>query len=397
MQRCRAGGRAGGRLALAAAALAVGLAGCGAAPQAAPAAAPPLVQVAAVAQRDVPIVGQWNATLDGYVNARIQPHLTGYLVRQDYREGSVVRRGQVLFEIDPRPFQAALDQAQAQWAETRAQVAVSRAALAKAAADVARDTPLAQARAVPQSQLDNDTQAKAGAAAAVVAAQAAVAAAQAALEQDRLNLAYTRVTSLIGGIAGSAQGQIGDLVTPATVLTSVSQVNPIKAYFPITEQEYLQAQSFGRGGAAALPLAGVPLTLVLANGRDYPYRGHVIWADRELDASTGTIRLAAAFPNPDNILRPGEYGQVRAVTRIERQALLVPQAALIQLQGGYQVAVVADGQVHLQTVAVGPRVGSDIVVAQGLRRGEQVVVAGLARAREGARVRMRPAPPAGSR
>ncbi|HUX66860.1 MAG TPA: efflux RND transporter periplasmic adaptor subunit [Terriglobales bacterium] len=376
------------------AALAAGLAGCGASQAAAPAAAPPLVQVAAVAQRDVPLASEWNASLDGYVNAQIQPHLSGYLTRQDYREGSVVRRGQVLFEIDPRPFQAALDQARAQWAEARAQVAVSQAGLAKAAADVARDTPLAQAQAVPQSQLDNDTQAKAGAAAAVAAAQAAVAAAQAAVEQDRLNLSYTQVTSLIGGIAGSAQGQIGDLVTPATVLTSVSQVNPIKAYFPITEQEYLRTQ---RGGRAGTPLAGIPLTLVLANGDVYPRRGHVLWAERQLDASTGTIRLAAAFPNPDNILRPGEYGRVRAVTRIERQALLVPQAALTQLQGGYQVAVVEGGKVRLQAVTVGPRVGSDAIITQGLRAGEQVVVAGLPRAQAGASVRVQPAPPAGRR
>jgi membrane fusion protein, multidrug efflux system len=286
---------------------------------------PPTVQVAAVEQRDVTLTSEWIGSMDGYVNARIQPHVTGYLVRENYREGSFVRNGDVLFEIDPRPFQAALDQSRAQLAQAKsqqtqaqAQIIQAKAQLAKAEQDVTRDTPLAQGRAIAQSKLDDDMQARAGSAAGVAAAEAtaaasqsAVEAAQAALEQAQLNLSFTKITSLVDGVAGLAQAQIGDLVETTTVLTSVSQVDPIKVYFPISEQDYLRDQR-NRSTAGNAPLTGVPLTLVLSDGSVYPRQGKVLWADRQVDTGTGTIRLAAAFPNPGNVLRPGQFAKVRA-------------------------------------------------------------------------------------
>lgn len=350
---------------------------------------PPTVQVAVVERRDVSLSSEWIATMDGYINAEIQPHVTGYLIRQDYREGSFVRKGALLFEIDPRPFQAALDQTQAQLAQTRAQVIQAQAQLAKTAQDVTRDTPLAQAKAIAQSQLDNDVQAKAGAEAAVAGARAAVTAAQASVEQAELNLSFTRIVSLVDGIAGIAKAQIGDLVTTNSVLTSVSQVDPIKVYFPISEQDYLRAQQIGTHAASiqSMPLKGVPLTLVLANGNIYPHLGEVLWTDRQVDASTGTIRVAAAFPNPGNILRPGEYGRVRAVTDQRHDALLVPQAAVTELQGIYQVAVVgSDDKVRIQTVQIGAQTGPNWIINEGLEAGDRVVVGGMQYARQGSAV-----------
>ena len=367
------------------------LSGCGGNSQvrAAANAPPPMVQVALVERRDVALSSEWIATMDGYINAEIQPHVSGYLIRQNYREGSFVRKGEMLFEIDPRPFQAALDQAQAQLAQTRAQVIQAQAQLAKAVQDVSRDTPLAQARAIAQSQLDNDLQAKNGAEAAVVASRAAVTAAQASVEQAQLNLSFTKIVSLVDGVAGIAKAQIGDLVTTTSVLTSVSQVNPIKVYFPISEQDYLRAQKIGTQSASiqSTPLKGIPLTLLLANGEIYPHQGSVLWSDRQVDPSAGTIRIAAAFPNPGNILRPGGYGRVRAVTEDRHNALLVPQAAVTELQGIYQVAVVGnDNKVSIQNVQIGSQVGADWIVKQNLEAGERVVVGGMQYARQGATV-----------
>ena len=266
--------------------------------------APPTVQVAPVDQRDVSLTSEWIATMDGYVNAQIQSHVSGYLIRQNYREGSVVRKGELLFEIDPRPFQATLDLNQAQLAQAQAEVIQAQAQLAKSEQDVTRDTPLAEATAIAQSQMDDDLQAKAGAAAAVVAAQAKVTAAKASVEQAQLNVSFTKVTSLVDGVAGIAQSQIGDLVSTTTILTSVSQVNPIKVYFPISEQDYLRAQKIHatEAGGQATPLAGVPLTLLLSDASVYPHPGKVLWTDRQVDPSTGTIRVVAAFPNGGNIL-----------------------------------------------------------------------------------------------
>jgi membrane fusion protein, multidrug efflux system len=361
--------------------------------------APPTVQVVPVERRDVSVTSEWIATMDGYVNAQIQPHVTGYLVRQDYREGSAVRKGQLLFEIDPRPFQAALDQSKGQLAQAEATVVQAQAQLAKSSQDVDRDTPLAEAKAIAQSELDDDLQAKNGAAAAVEAARAAVTAAKAAVEQADLNLSFTKVTSLVDGVAGIAQAQIGDLVSTSTILTSVSQVDPIKVYFPISEQDYLRWQDARDAKTAQQsPFDGVPLTLVLSDGSIYSHKGKVLWTDRQIDTSTGTIRVAAAFPNAGNILRPGQYGRVRVVTEVRHDALVVPQSALTELQGTFQVAIVGpDNKVKVQPVDVGPQFGQSRVVTHGVAANDRVVVGGMQYALPGAVVRPETVPaPAGS-
>jgi RND family efflux transporter MFP subunit len=337
------------------------------------------VEVASVVQKDVPIYTEWVGTLDGYVNAQIQPQVTGYLIKQDYREGSFVHKGDVLFEIDPRPFQAVLDQAKAQLAQAEAQLGTARL-------NVKRDIPEAEAQAIPQSQLDDDTQAN-------LAAKAAVAAGQAAVEQAQLNLDYTNVRSLIDGIAGIAQVQVGNLVTLSTVLTGVSQINPIKAYFPISGVEYLRiASRIGPGTVNLLSRRNpIPLELILANGDTYRYTGKILFANRQIDPQTGTIQIVGAFPNPGNILRPGQTVRVRAVTELRRGALLVPQRAVTELQGGYQVAVLQAGnKITIRTVQVGAQVGSMWIINQGLRLGERVVAEGTQVVRDGAVVTPQP-------
>jgi membrane fusion protein (multidrug efflux system) len=376
------------------------LSGCGSdAPKNAQAGAPPppTVQFATVQQKDVALSSEWIATMDGFVNSQIQPHVTGYLIKQNYREGSVVHKGELLFEIDPRPFQAALDQSKAQLVQAQAQVVQAQAQLAKTQQDVTRDTPLAEAKAIAQSIMDDDVQAKNGAAAAVASSQANVGAARAAVQTNELNLSYTKIVSLVDGIAGIALAQVGDLVSPTTVLTSVSQVDPIKVYFPMGEQDYLKAQKshIGSRSGQVLPLQGVPLTLLLADGTTYPQPGKVLWTDRQVDTSTGTIRVAAAFPNPSGVLRPGEYGRVRAVTENRHNAILVPQAGVTELQGTFQAAVVGtDNKVTIQNVQVGSQVGADWIVTQGLNAGDRVIVGGLQYARPGATVTPVPVPPA---
>src|SRR3984957_14614655 len=338
----------------------------------APAPAPPTVEVSPVIQKAVPLEGEWVGTLEGYVNAQIQPHVTGYLIRQDYQEGGFVRKDQVLFEIDPRPFQAALDQAKGQLAQAQAQ-------MANAELNVKRDVPEAEAHAIPQSQLDNDTQ-------AVLGAKAAVEAAQAAVEQAAINLGYTRVLSLIDGIAGINTVQVGNLVGPSTVLTAVSQVSPIKVYFPISEQEYLRlADGAGPGGVDWLTHAShIPLHLTLSDGSAYPHPGRIIFADRQVNAQTGTIQILGEFSNSRNLLRPGQYARVQAPTGSIAGALLIPQAAVNQQQGTCQVTVVgSDNRAQLRTVAVGPRVGTLWVITSGLKPGERVVAVGAEKAKEG--------------
>jgi RND family efflux transporter MFP subunit len=369
--------------------------------------APVEVRVSTVVEKDVPIYGDWVSTLDGYVNANIQPQVTGYLVTQPYREGSFVHKDEVLFEIDPRPFQAALDQARGQLAQAKGQLAQAEGQLGQARAqlrlaqiNVQRDTPLAAAHAIPQSQLDTDTQAQAqGEAviktdeAAIQSSQAAIQAAEAAVEQAQLNLGYTKVRALIGGIAGIAQVQVGNLVTPSTVLTAVSQINPIKVYFPISGVEYLRiAGRVGPGTVNLLSSANsIPLELILANGKTYGYRGRILFANRQMDSQTETIQIVGAFPNPANILRPGQTVRVRAVTEFRKGALLVPQRAVAELQGGYQVAVVQPGdKIAIRAVEVGERVGSMWIINQGLKMGERVVAEGTQAVREGMVVR--PAP-----
>jgi RND family efflux transporter MFP subunit len=357
--------------------------GCGRTQAAAPP-PPPDVRVAPVVQQDVPVYSEWVATLDGYVNAEIRPQVSGYLVKQNYKEGSLVRKGQVLFEIDPRPFKAALDRAKGDLAQAQAQ-------LGKSTLDVERDTPLAKARAIAQSQLDNEIQAKLG-------AQAAVESNKASVEQAELNLEWTKVTSLVDGIAGIAEVQIGNLVGSNSVLTSVSQVDPIKAYFPINEQAYVlaQKQSSAVSSKHGISFFGNSLNLILTDGSIFPQKGKILLADRQVDSNTGTIRIVAAFPNPGNILRPGQYGRVHVETNVKRGALLIPQTAVAQSQGSYQVAVVGgDHKVNMRTVKPGETVGTLWVIDSGLKPDEQVVVEGLQRLKEGALVTPKPARPSG--
>ena len=350
--------------------LALALQGCGGVKASAPPAKPPEVEVADVVQKDVPLVSEWTATLDGFVNAQIQPRVAGYLIKQNYKEGSFVHKGQVLFEIDPRPFVAALDQA-------KGQLAQAEAGLGKAQQDVKRDQPLAEQRAIAQSQFDNDIQAELG-------AKAGVATAKASMEQAQLNVGFTQVTSLIDGIAGIAQTQIGNLVSNTTVLTSISQVNPIKAYFSISEQQYMLTQSVGKNGAAKDAWKGVKLKLALSDGSEYPYQGSFLLADRQVDANTGTIRVVGSFPNPNNLLRPGQFGRVIAEMGTQKAALMVPQRAVTELQGNFQLAVVGtDNKVSIRPVKVGPTIGKMLIIQDGVKPQERVVVEGLQKVKEG--------------
>lgn len=355
------------------------------------------VSVVRVEQRDVPLTGEWVGTLDGYVNAQIQPQVSGYLVEQKYREGSPVAKGQVLFQIDPRPFQAAVDQAQAQVGQATGQLEQAKAALGLTEINVKRDTPLAQARAIAQSQLDNDTQQAAQAQASVAAAQAAVSAAEAALTNAKLNLGFTQVRSLIGGVAGQATTQVGNLVSPQSVLTAVSQLDPVKVYFSISDSEYLALidRTKQSGGDLFHGGSDLPLTLTLANGQPYPHKGHIVFVDRQMNPQTGAIRIAAAFPNPGNVLRPGQFGRVKAETEIRHGALLVPQVAVQELQGVEQIYVVGSGNhVHVVNVTLGPQYGNDWIVESGLEPGAQVITDNLQKLREGAPVQPHAAQPA---
>src|ERR1700728_966303 len=340
---------------------------------------PPVVEVAPVIQKGVPVQGEWVGTLEGYVNAQIQPQVSGYLIRQDYHGGGFVRKGQLLFEIDPRPFQAVLDQAKGQLAQAEAQ-------MANAELNVKRDVPEAEAHAIPQSQLDTDTQ-------ALRAAKASVEADQAGVEQAAINLGYTKVTSLIDGIAGINTVQVGNLVGPSAVLTAVSQVSPIKVYFPISEQEYLRmAGGGGPGNVDFITHASrIPLRLTLADGSTYPHPGRIVFADRQVNTQTGTIQIVGEFPNSRNLLRPGQYARVQAPTGNIEGALLIPQAAVNQQQGTYQVTVVgADNRAQLRTVQVGPTVGTKWVIASGLKPGERVVAVGIDKVKEGGLVKPTP-------
>jgi RND family efflux transporter MFP subunit len=353
--------------------------GCGRTQAAAPP-RPPEVTVAPVVQQDVPVYSEWITTLDGYVNAQVRPQVSGYIIRQNYTEGSLVRRGDVLFEIDPRPFQAALDRAKGDLAQAQAQ-------LGKSILDVERDTPLVEAKAIAKSQLDNEIQAKLG-------AQALIESDKAAVEQAELNLEWTKVTSLVDGIAGIAQIQIGNLVGSNSILTSVSQLEPIKAYFPISEREYVLVQKNSNAilSKHAIGFFGNSLELILTDGSLYDQKGKILLADRQVDPNTGTIRIVAAFPNPGNVLRPGQYGRVRVETGMKKGALLTPQSAVARSQGSYQVAVVgSDRKVSMRTVKPGQTVGTMWVIDEGLKPGEQVVVEGLQRVKEGSLVTPKPA------
>ncbi len=348
-----------------------------------------------VEQKDVPLTGDWVGVLDGYVNAQIQPQVSGYLIRQLYKEGSEVKKGQVLFQIDPRPFQAIVDQAQGQIGQAKGQLGQAQAQLGLARINVNRDTPLAEQHAIATSQLDNDKQSAQQGEAAVAAAQASIAAAQAQAETARLNLGFTEVRSLISGIAGQATTQVGNLVSTQSVLTSVSQLQPIKAYFSISDSEYLALATRDRTGHGDLlrGSADIPLTLKLANGEAYPHPGHIIFVDRQINQQTGAIRLAGAFPNPGNVLRPGQFAHISAQTQVLHNALLVPQIAVQEIQGQQQVyTVTPDNKVHVTTVTLGPQAGNDWVIKSGLAPGAHVIVDQLQKLREGAPVSPHPAP-----
>jgi membrane fusion protein (multidrug efflux system) len=336
------------------------------------------VQTAEVITEDVPVYSEWVATTDGLVNATIRAQVTGYLVQQNYREGAFVKKGAVLFEIDPRPFAAALEEAEGVLARHEAR-------RINAKADLARIAPLAGVNALSKKELD-------AAVAAEGSAQADVKAARAAVEKARVDLGFTKIISPIDGIAGIARAQIGDLVgtQQGAELTTVSTVDPIKVYIAASEQEYLRfmEQLTGRN-------QDISLDLFLADGSLYPHKGRFAFADRQVSVKTGTITVATYFPNPGNLLRPGQFARVRAALRVQKDALLVPQRAVTELQGGYQVAVVdGDDTVRIRPVKAGERWGRLWVIDEGLAAGERVVAEGVQMVKEGMKVHPVPFTPA---
>jgi RND family efflux transporter MFP subunit len=340
----------------------------------------PEVRVAEVVQRDVPIHSEWVGSTDGMANAVIKAQINGYLMKRNYVEGAFVKKDQLLFEIDPRKFRAALDQTKGEWEKARAQ-------FTKTELDVKRDTPLAKSGAISQKELDDSIQANLG-------AKASVASAKAAVEQAELNLSFTKIIAPIDGIVGIAKAQIGDLVGPGDELASMSTLDPIRVYFPISEQEYLRAAEKVRQVYREREHSADRkdnLELLLNDGTVYPHKGNFLLADRQVDVKTGTIRVAAVFPNPDYLLRPGQFARVRAVTKTKQGALLVPQRTVTELQGGYQVAIVtADNKVEIRSVKVGERVGSLWVIESGLKPGDRVVAEGLQKLKTGMTVTPKP-------
>ena len=350
------------------------LAGCRKA--AAPASPPLLVDTTVASVQTVPVIGSWVATLDGMVNAQIQAQVGGYVISQDYKEGTVVRKGQVLFEIDPRPWQAIQDQASGSLDQAKAQYKL-------ATINVVRDTPLVQAQAYAQSALDTELGTQ-------EADKASIESAEAALESAKLNVGFTKVRSLIDGVAGQAAIQVGNLVSTSSQLVEVSQLNPIKVYFFVSEQEYMSLSARARGmGKADLLSTGdtLPLTLTLADNQTFSKTGHVISVDRAVTTQTGSIRIAASFANPGNVLRPSQFGIVSAQTDVLKDAVLIPQRAVNELQGLYQVVVVgADDIAHLRTVTLGPSVWTNAVILKGISGGDQVVTEGVDKIKEGMKV-----------
>jgi RND family efflux transporter MFP subunit len=359
----------------------------------APSGTVPDVEVVQVEQKDVPIFGEWIGTLDGLVNADVRAQVTGYLLRQGYQEGAFVKQGQLLFEIDPRPFQAALDQAQGQLAQAKAQLATAEAIQVRTQLDVEKYTPLAKVQAASQQDLDNSVQNNLAAKATVETAQALIKTDEAAVETAKINLDFTRLVAPIDGIAGQAQLQVGALVNLSSgPVTSVSTVDPIKVYFTVGEPQYLAwRKRFPTDATREAADKNLRLELILADGSTYAQTGTFFFADRQVNESTGAIRLAGLFSNPGNVLRPGGYAKVRAVIRVQHDALLVPQRAVSELQGSYQVAAVDDkNKVSIRTVQVGDRVGSQWVVADGLKPGERVIAEGVQKVRQGMQVNPKP-------
>jgi RND family efflux transporter MFP subunit len=395
--------------------------GCSNRTNAATTPAPPEVETVEVQQKDVPIYSEWIGTLDGFVNADIKAQVSGYLMEQAYKEGRFVKKGELLFQIDPRPFQAAVDQAEGQLAQAQGQLEQARAQLLQAEAQVAvqeanqrrtqldvdRYTPLAQQQAITQQDLDNATQnnlaAKAQvqsataqvatARAQITAANASVQSAKASVETAQINLGFTRLTSPIDGIPGIAELQVGALVSPASPkITTVSTLDPIKVYFTVSEQEYLDFhRRYSTPETVDAERKQLRFELILADGTVYPHIGTYEFADREVDVKTGAIRVAGRFPNPDNNLRPGEYARVRFSIRTTQGALLVPQRAVTELQGSYQVAVVGpDDKVNIRLVTVADKVGNQWIVSSGIKPGEMVVAEGVQKVRQGMQVNPKP-------
>lgn len=341
---------------------------------------PPEVEVVAAQTRDVPILAEWIGVADGLVNAKIRAQVGGYLLRQNYKEGSLVKKGDLLFEIDPRPFVAALAKAEAQLAQARSQQATTDLY-------VKRYEPLVKQGAISRQQYDdavqNDLSAKAG-----------VQSAQAAVEEARLNLDFTKIISPIDGVAGAANVQIGDLVgsSSSTELTTVSTLDPIKVFFPISESEYLNvARDVQRTQRMENEPPAANLDLIMVDGTIHPYKGAFSFADRQIDVKTGAVRIAALFPNPDNILKPGQFARVRALVEVKKNATVIPQRAVTDMQGTMLVAVVGPGDVvEVRPVKAGVRNGPDWVIESGLKPGERVVVEGTQKARPGTKVRPKP-------
>jgi RND family efflux transporter MFP subunit len=396
-------------------------AACSGNTQAAKAPDPLVVEVVPVEQKDVPIYSEWIGTLDGMVNADIKAQVSGYLMKQDYNEGSFVKTGQLLFEIDPRPFQAVVDQSEGQLAQANGQLAQAKAQLTQAEAQLAvaeanqvrtqldedRYIPLMKQQAITQQDLDNATQNNVGAKAQVQAAKAqietaraqiqaanaTVQAATASVDTAKLNLGFTKLISPIDGLVGQAQQQVGALVNPSSApVTTVSTVDPIKAYFTASEAEYLDFHRRNpTPGTLDAARKGLRLELLLTDGTVYPHVGTYSFADRQVSQGTGAIRLVGLFPNPDNLLRPGEYARIRTSTRTKDHALLIPQRAVTEMQGTYQVAVVgADNKIVVRNVKPSDRVGNQWIIDDGLKAGERVVAEGVQKVRAGMTVTPKP-------
>jgi membrane fusion protein (multidrug efflux system) len=334
----------------------------------------PMVQVAQVARQNVPVYTEWIGTTDGIVNATIRAQVQGYLIKQNYREGDFVRKGQILFEIDPRTFQAAVDQAKGQLEEQQARWATAKA-------NLARITPLAEQNAVSKKDLDDARGIEQAAHAAVISAQAVV-------DKTKLDVGFTKITSPVDGIAGIAKTQIGNLVGPGMIeeLTTVSTLDPIKVYVSVGEQEYLNIVGNGKSS-----FKDIPLELILSSGSVHPYKGYFALADRQVDVKTGTIKLAAFFSNPGNIIRPGQFAKVRAKSKIKENALLIPQRAVTELQGSYQVAVVGpDNKIDIRSVKPAERIDNLWVIDEGLKPGDKVVMEGFQKVRQGMIVNPQP-------
>jgi RND family efflux transporter MFP subunit len=371
------------------------LTGCGT--MGLPPAGPPDVEVVEVAQKDVPITKEWVATLDGFVNAQIRAQVAGLLIKQNYINGGFVKKGQPLFEIDPRPFQAALDAAQGNLQQATADLQRAEATLGKTELDVTRYTPLAKQGAISQQEMDDAVQANLGAKAQAEAAKAAISSAKAAVENAQLNRSFTNIVSPIDGVAGIATAQVGDFVGPQSgALTAVSTLNPILVSFTVSEQEYLDTkrQIAKMGGSDIQALRSLEWRLRLTDGTTYPQKGIFYALNRQVDVKTGSILVQVQFPNPDSFLRPGGFGSISTTVRIQQGALLVPQRAVSELQAGFLVAVVgSDNKVSIRPVEMGPKSGDMWIVAEGLKPGERVVADGVQKMQEGMVVKPKPYQP----